>query len=29
MAEEATLRRITPEFFAAHPISELATSSPR
>ncbi|MGA8117280.1 MAG: FdhF/YdeP family oxidoreductase [Actinocatenispora sp.] len=24
VAEEATLRRVTPEFFAAHPISELA-----
>ncbi|MGN9907980.1 FdhF/YdeP family oxidoreductase [Phytohabitans sp. LJ34] len=27
VAEEATLRRITPEFFAAHPISELAERS--
>ncbi|MFY1697134.1 MULTISPECIES: FdhF/YdeP family oxidoreductase [unclassified Solwaraspora] len=27
VAEEATLRRVTPEFFAAHPISELATRS--
>ena len=27
VAEEATLRRITPEFFAAHPISELAEHS--
>jgi molybdopterin-dependent oxidoreductase alpha subunit len=27
VAEEATLRRITPEFFAAHPISELAARS--
>jgi molybdopterin-dependent oxidoreductase alpha subunit len=27
VAEEATLRRITPEFFAAHPISELAGHS--
>jgi len=27
VAEEATLRRITPEFFAAHPISELAQRS--
>lgn len=24
VAEEATLRRVTPEFFAAHPVSELA-----
>jgi molybdopterin-dependent oxidoreductase alpha subunit len=27
VAEEATLRRVTAEFFAAHPISELATRS--
>ncbi|MFY1653587.1 FdhF/YdeP family oxidoreductase [Solwaraspora sp. WMMB762] len=27
VAEEATLRRVTPEFFAAHSISELATRS--
>jgi molybdopterin-dependent oxidoreductase alpha subunit len=27
VAEEATLRRVGPEFFAAHPISELATRS--
>jgi molybdopterin-dependent oxidoreductase alpha subunit len=27
VAEEATLRRITPEFFAAHPISDLAERS--
>jgi molybdopterin-dependent oxidoreductase alpha subunit len=27
VAEEATLRRITPEFFAAHPISELVERS--
>ncbi|MFY1635416.1 FdhF/YdeP family oxidoreductase [Solwaraspora sp. WMMB335] len=27
VAEEATLRRVTPEFFARHPISELATRS--
>ncbi|MFC0532955.1 FdhF/YdeP family oxidoreductase [Phytohabitans kaempferiae] len=27
VAEEATLRRVTPEFFAAHPISELAERS--
>jgi molybdopterin-dependent oxidoreductase alpha subunit len=27
VAEEATLRRITPEFFAAHPVSELAERS--
>ena len=27
MAEEATLRRVTAEFFAAHPISELAERS--
>src|SRR5262245_21686105 len=27
VAEEATLRRVTPEFFAAHPISGLATRS--
>ncbi|MEV4417113.1 FdhF/YdeP family oxidoreductase [Catellatospora sp. NPDC049609] len=27
VAEEATLRRITPEFFAAHPVAELADKS--
>ncbi|HLS78508.1 MAG TPA: FdhF/YdeP family oxidoreductase [Nocardia sp.] len=27
VAEEATLRTVTPEFFAAHPVSELATKS--
>ncbi|MEU3446736.1 FdhF/YdeP family oxidoreductase [Streptomyces thermolilacinus] len=27
VAEEATLRRVTPEFFAAHPLSDLATRS--
>ncbi|MFF5493065.1 FdhF/YdeP family oxidoreductase [Streptomyces aquilus] len=27
VAEEATLRRVTPEFFAAHPVSDLATRS--
>ncbi|MFF8385369.1 FdhF/YdeP family oxidoreductase [Streptomyces kanasensis] len=27
VAEEATLRRVTPEFFAAHPLSELAGRS--
>ncbi|GAB3159600.1 FdhF/YdeP family oxidoreductase [Micromonospora sonneratiae] len=27
VAEEATLRRVTPEFFARHPVSELATKS--
>jgi len=27
VAEEATLRRVTPEFFAAHPVSELAGRS--
>ncbi|MBL1066861.1 FdhF/YdeP family oxidoreductase [Streptomyces sp. 7-21] len=27
IAEEATRRRVTPEFFAAHPVSELATRS--
>src|SRR5918993_5187203 len=27
VAEEATLRRVGPEFFAAYPISELATRS--
>ncbi|MFH8371303.1 FdhF/YdeP family oxidoreductase [Streptomyces sp. NPDC018031] len=27
VAEEATLRRVTPGFFAAHPVSELATRS--
>ncbi|GAA1003632.1 hypothetical protein STXM2123_2227 [Streptomyces sp. F-3] len=27
IAEEATLRRVTPEFFAAHPVSELAEKS--
>ncbi|MYW66390.1 FdhF/YdeP family oxidoreductase [Streptomyces sp. SID8379] len=27
VAEEATLRRVTPEFFAAHPITDLATRS--
>ncbi|MFG3508959.1 FdhF/YdeP family oxidoreductase [Streptomyces sp. NPDC047821] len=27
VAEEATLRRVTPEFFAAHPIADLATRS--
>ena len=27
VAEEATLRRVTPEFFAAHPVSELAEKS--
>ncbi|MBH5334329.1 FdhF/YdeP family oxidoreductase [Streptomyces pactum] len=27
VAEEATLRRVTPAFFAAHPVSELATRS--
>src|SRR5690606_10523214 len=27
IAEEATVRRITPEFFAAHPVSELAQRS--
>ncbi|MGW8886110.1 FdhF/YdeP family oxidoreductase [Streptomyces sp. NPDC055749] len=27
VAEEATLRRVTPEFFAAHPVAELATRS--
>ncbi|GAA0904241.1 FdhF/YdeP family oxidoreductase [Streptomyces thermoalcalitolerans] len=27
IAEEATLRRVTPEFFAAHPVSELAGKS--
>ncbi|MBO0744309.1 MAG: FdhF/YdeP family oxidoreductase [Candidatus Dormibacteraeota bacterium] len=27
VAEEATLRRVRPEFFAAHPVSELATHS--
>ncbi|MGK5627729.1 FdhF/YdeP family oxidoreductase [Streptomyces sp. URMC 123] len=27
VAEEATLRRVTPDFFAAHPVSELATRS--
>ncbi|WOX25013.1 FdhF/YdeP family oxidoreductase [Streptomyces solicathayae] len=27
VAEEATLRRVTPDFFAAHPLSDLATRS--
>ncbi|MFJ8000690.1 FdhF/YdeP family oxidoreductase [Streptomyces sp. NPDC096310] len=27
VAEEATLRRVTPEFFAAHPVADLATRS--
>ncbi|MGW2344798.1 FdhF/YdeP family oxidoreductase [Streptomyces sp. NPDC001661] len=27
VAEEATLRRVTPEFFAAHPVTDLATRS--
>ncbi|MFD5113310.1 FdhF/YdeP family oxidoreductase [Streptomyces sp. NPDC058391] len=27
VAEEATLRRVTPDFFAAHPVSDLATRS--
>ncbi|UUU42540.1 FdhF/YdeP family oxidoreductase [Streptomyces sp. NBC_00162] len=27
VAEEATLRRVTPEFFAAHPLADLATRS--
>lgn len=27
VAEEATLRRVTPEFFAAHPVRDLATRS--
>ncbi|MEO3977161.1 FdhF/YdeP family oxidoreductase [Streptomyces sp. CAU 1734] len=27
VAEEATLRRVTPEFFAAHPVSDLASRS--
>ncbi|MGA5553690.1 FdhF/YdeP family oxidoreductase [Streptomyces lavendulocolor] len=27
VAEEATLRRVTPDFFAAHPIADLATRS--
>ncbi|MCT4355123.1 FdhF/YdeP family oxidoreductase [Streptomyces sp. Je 1-79] len=27
VAEEATLRRVTPEFFAAHPVAELANRS--
>ncbi|NML49711.1 FdhF/YdeP family oxidoreductase [Streptomyces sp. R302] len=27
VAEEATLRRVTPEFFAAHPVAELAEKS--
>ncbi len=27
VAEEATLRRVTPQFFAEHPVSELATKS--
>ncbi|MHC5262320.1 FdhF/YdeP family oxidoreductase [Streptomyces sp. UC4497] len=27
VAEEATLRRVTPEFFAAHPVGDLATRS--
>ncbi|MCX5534180.1 FdhF/YdeP family oxidoreductase [Streptomyces sp. NBC_00006] len=27
VAEEATLRRVTPEFFAAHPVKDLATRS--
>ncbi|MCX5378966.1 FdhF/YdeP family oxidoreductase [Streptomyces sp. NBC_00091] len=27
VAEEATLRRVTPDFFAAHPVSELAARS--
>ncbi|MFE3515751.1 FdhF/YdeP family oxidoreductase [Streptomyces sp. NPDC059166] len=27
VAEEATLRRVTPDFFAAHPVAELATRS--
>src|SRR5579883_756023 len=27
VAEEATLRRVTPEFFAAHPVAELAERS--
>ncbi|MFG2877879.1 FdhF/YdeP family oxidoreductase [Streptomyces sp. NPDC048337] len=27
VAEEATLRRVTPEFFAAHPLTDLATRS--
>ena len=27
VAEEATLRRVTPEFFARHPVAELATRS--
>ncbi|MFD3802542.1 FdhF/YdeP family oxidoreductase [Streptomyces sp. NPDC058611] len=27
VAEEATLRRVTPEFFAAHPVAELAARS--
>jgi formate dehydrogenase major subunit len=27
VAEEATLRRVTPEFFAEHPVSELATKT--
>ncbi|MGW2564582.1 FdhF/YdeP family oxidoreductase [Streptomyces sp. NPDC001514] len=27
VAEEATLRRVTPEFFAAHPLSDLASRS--
>lgn len=27
VAEEATLRRVTPDFFAAHPVADLATRS--